>query len=100
MSVQPRISVAQPLRDAAQVVHGGSRRSGSEGVARIPLQGPLNGGEERLGERDAVRDGREAHVASDGTHGRVLAGEEQVPKVLRIGVGAPLCVAPRARGGA
>jgi hypothetical protein len=87
------------MRDAAQVVRGGSRRSASEGVARIPLQGPLNGGEKRLGERDTVRDGREAHVASDGEHGRVLAGEKQMPEVLRVDVGAPLCVAPRARGG-
>jgi len=88
------------LRNATQIANGSSNRSAREGVARKPLQGPLDGGEERLGERDAVRDGREAHVASDGEHGRVLAGEEQVPEVLRVGDGAPLCIAPRARGGA
>ena len=88
MRIQPRTSVAQALRDPAQVVHGGSRRSTGEGVARMPLQGPLNGGEERLCERNAVRDGR------------VLADEEQVPEVLRVGVGAPLCAALRSRGGA
>ena len=100
MSVDACVGVTKVLGDMAQVVDSGSHRGTCDGVTWVPLKGPFDGAEERLGERDAVRDGREAHVASDGTHGRVLAGEEQVPKVLRVGVGAPLCVAPRARGGA
>ena len=102
MRVQPRASIAKALHDTTEVIHGDSHRCAGDSVARVPLQGPLDGGEERFGERDAVRVGREAHVASDCEHGRVLASEEEVPNVLLVGVSAPLCitVAPHARGGA
>jgi hypothetical protein len=68
----------------AQVVDSGSHRGTCDGVTWVPLKGPFDGAEERLGKRDAVRDGREAHVRSNCSHGRVVAGEEEVPEVLRV----------------
>ena len=84
MSVDARVGVTEVLGDMAQVVDSGSHRGTCDGVTWVPLKGPFDGAEERLGERDAVRDGREAHVRSNCSHGRVVAGEEKVPEVLRV----------------